>query len=135
MSSSPTSKTTPRVFVFGSNLRGVHGAGAAKAALLYHGAKPSQGIGLQGNSYAIPTKDEALSVLPLPAIRKHVEQFILFAKEHPDKEFQVTQVGCGFARLSKADMAEMFTDAPDNCLFDTAWEPYLPGKRFWGHYH
>jgi len=114
------------VFVFGSNLAGVHGAGAALFAKQYHGAIQYQGIGLQGNSYGIPTKDVRIQTLGLAIIRKYVEDFILFARKHPQLQFQVTCIGCGLAGYKGEDIAPMFKDAPKNCYFDKAWAPYLP---------
>ncbi len=73
---------TRPIFVFGSNLAGRHGKGAALFARQKHGAVYGQGVGLQGHSYAIPTKDEQLRTLPLEAIREHVEEFKRFAAEH-----------------------------------------------------
>ena len=86
-----------QIFVFGSNLAGRHGAGAAKFAKLKFKAIYGQGIGLQGRCYAIPTKDASrrLKILSLAAIEKHVKTFIEFAKENPQKEYLVTRIGCG----------------------------------------
>lgn len=110
-----------KIFVFGSNLGGRHGAGSAKEALLNHCAIYGQGIGLQGRSYAIPTKDEKLRVLPLEEIKKHVDQFIEFAKANPDKEFTVVKIGCGLAAISEDIMKAMFKDAPQNCNLPEGW--------------
>ena len=72
------------IFTFGSNLSGRHGAGAAKYARLHHGAIMGQGIGLQGSSYALPTKGVNISFMPLKDIGKHVDEFISFAQSRPD---------------------------------------------------
>lgn len=104
------------VFVFGSNLAGRHGRGAALFAKDQRGAELGKGIGYQGNSYAIPTKDGALRSLPLETIRKHVDEFIGFARAHPELTFQVTAIGCGLAGYQPADIAPMFKDAPANCI-------------------
>jgi len=72
------------VFVFGSNLAGIHGAGSARHAVRHHGAVYGVGIGRQGNSYAIPTKDRYLRVLPLTEIKKHVEEFLQYASRLPE---------------------------------------------------
>ena len=98
------------IFVFGSNLAGRHGAGAAFFARQNHGAIYGQGIGLQGNSYAIPTKDLRIKTLPLSAIKKHVDTFIQYAKEHPELMFNVTRVGCGLAGYKDIDIAPMFAE-------------------------
>jgi hypothetical protein len=115
----------PRIFVFGSNTRGVHGLGAAAYAVKHHGAVYGQGEGLQGSSYGIPTKDRYIRTLPLEAIQIYVDRFMDFAKNNPDLEFDVTRVGCGLAGYSNGDMAPMFMNAPNNCWFPKAWEPWL----------
>lgn len=103
------------IFVFGSNLAGRHGAGAALYARKNHGAIYGQGIGLQGNSYGIPTKDEGLRSLPLGEIQRHIEDFLRFALEHPEIEFQVTPIGCGLAGYKHQQIAPFFAAAPSNC--------------------
>jgi len=104
------------VFVFGSNLAGRHGAGAAKAALKYHGAIYGHGVGPQGNSYAIPTKDEILHPLTLLQIKWYVELFLLYAKNNPDIVFNLTAIGCGLAGYKPEQIAPMFKDAPPNVV-------------------
>lgn len=104
-----------RIFVFGSNLAGRHGKGAALFARQHHGAIYGQAEGLQGNSYAIPTKDRSIKTLPLNAIRSHVNRFLDFAIEHPNLSFQVTAIGCGLAGYSPVEIAPMFEHAPANC--------------------
>jgi hypothetical protein len=122
------------IFVFGSNTAGIHGAGAAKVAAKQHGAIRGIGFGRCGNSYAIPTRDGDFVTLSLPTIQTYVNAFIKYAKSCPDLEFQVTAIGTGYAGLAHRHMAPMFKDAPNNCLFDDVWKPWLPGKRFWGTY-
>lgn len=107
--------TTP-IFVFGSNLAGRHGKGAALFARQYRGAIYGQGIGMQGNSYAIPTKDRWLRPLPLEQINSHVVAFLAVARSMPDRQFEVTSVGCGLAGFQPAQIAPMFADAPSNCV-------------------
>lgn len=107
--------TSPDIFVFGSNLAGRHGKGAALYARQKKGAKYGQGVGLQGMSYAIPTKDETLAVLPLPKIKEYIDDFLFFAKHHSCFNFQVTAIGCGLAGYSPEQIAPMFKGAPDNC--------------------
>lgn len=97
-----------RIFVFGSNLAGRHGKGAALFALKERGAVYGQGVGLQGQSYAIPTKDERLRPLPLVRIDRFVSNFMRFAQSHPELEFEVTKVGCGLAGYSEAEIEPMF---------------------------
>jgi hypothetical protein len=119
------------IFVFGSNLAGIHGAGAAAFAVANHGAQMGLGIGMQGNSYGLPTKDWRIRSLPLSEIQRHVDDFIGYAMEHPQLQFMVTQVGCGLAGFTPAQIAPMFKDAPKNCYFDKAWEPFLPNAYLW----
>jgi hypothetical protein len=110
-----------RVFVFGSNLAGRHGKGAAQCARLCHGAVYGQGVGLQGYSYAIPTKDEHIRTLPVQRIKAHVDTFVQFAKAHPAWTFEVTRIGCGLAGYKDADIAPLFSDAPSNCELPEGW--------------
>ena len=109
------------IFVFGSNLAGWHGKGAALCALKEHGAIYGRGKGLQGNSYAIPTKDANLNSLPLITIKRYVEEFLLFADCHPEFMFNVTRIGCGLAGYKDEDIAPMFEDAPYNCILPEGW--------------
>jgi hypothetical protein len=109
------------IFVFGSNLAGRHGAGAALYARQHYGARLGQGVGLQGNSYAIPTKDEKLLTLSLGTIASYVSDFLYFAASHPELTFNVTRVGCGLAGYKDADIAPMFKKAPLNCKLPEGW--------------
>jgi hypothetical protein len=104
----------PAVFVFGSNLAGRHGKGAALHARQHHGAIYGQGCGRQGYSYAIPTKDAGLRTLPLDVIREHVTQFIAYAVANPNTRFKLTAIGCGLAGYRPEDIAPMFVEAPGN---------------------
>lgn len=110
-----------QIFVFGSNLAGRHGKGAARTAKLYHGAIYGQGIGKQGNSYTIPTKDANLKTLSLHTIEKHVMDFKEYARQHPELEFFVTRIGCGLAGYTDAVIAPMFKNAPPNCKLPLTW--------------
>lgn len=121
------------IFVFGSNLSGIHGAGAARYALENEGAIWGNGIGRQGNSYAIPTKGFNISNQPPEFCKPYVDQFIDYAKLYSELNFKVTCIGCGLAGNSHEDIAPYFKDAPSNCYFDFKWAEYLPnGVRFWG---
>lgn len=121
------------IFVFGSNLSGYHGGGAARDAFENHGAKWEMGEGLAGNSYALPTKGYNISYIPLDQVHIHVQKFIDFAAQNMDKEFQVTCVGCGLAGFKNKEIAPLFLLAPGNCLFDTKWMPWLgKQRRYWG---
>lgn len=109
------------IFVFGSNLVGRHGAGAARFAYENHGARYGIGVGRSGNSYAIPTKGIRIETLPLIRIEGYVDDFIEYAKEHPELEFQVTRIGCGLAGYTDNQIAPMFKDAPSNCHLPEGW--------------
>lgn len=113
------------VFVFGSNLAGRHGAGAARFALEHFGAQPGEGVGRIGASYAIPTKDSSVITMRLDQIRPHVEVFLDYAWNHPNETFYVTALGTGLAGYSHADIAPMFRGAPSNCLMPDEWEVFL----------
>lgn len=109
------------IFVFGSNLAGRHGKGAALYARQHHGAIYGQGIGRQGNSYAIPTKDAQLNTLPLAKIRRYVIEFRMYAERHLELQFEVTRIGCGLAGYTDTDIAPMFKNAPANCHLPAGW--------------
>ena len=94
------------IFVFGSNLAGAHGGGAARIAAERFGAIMGQGVGLQGQSYAIPTMQGGVNTI-LP----YVEEFIAFAKQHPELTFLVTRIGCGIAGFTPAEIAPLFAGA------------------------
>lgn len=96
------------IFVFGSNLRGQHAGGAARAAVEHFGAIWGQGVGLQGQSYAIPTMQGGVET-----IRPYVDEFIRFAKGEPGKKFLVTRVGCGIAGFSAKEIAPLFKESLD----------------------
>lgn len=95
-----------QIFVFGSNLQGAHAGGAARIAAERFGAIWGQGVGLQGLSYAIPTMQG-----PVSSIKPYVDEFIAFAKNHPEYEFLVTRIGCGIAGFKDAEIAPLFKDA------------------------
>jgi len=125
------------IFVFGSNLLGIHGAGAAKFARFHHGAKIGVGEGITGNSYALPTKFTPRRGMPLSEIQKKINTFLKFAKYHPEMNFQVTQIGCGLGGWHRKDIAPLFLAGPvqpsSNCYFDKAWKSLLPGiDTYWG---
>ncbi|MCM1520234.1 MAG: hypothetical protein NC098_05560 [Lachnoclostridium sp.] len=96
------------IFVFGSNLQGMHGGGAAYVALRRFGAKLGQGVGLQGQSYAIPTMQGGVET-----IKPYVDQFIEFARECDQNTFYVTRIGCGIAGFTDEEIAPLFDEAYD----------------------
>lgn len=107
------------IFVFGSNLSGMHGGGAARLAYRKFGAIWGQGVGLQGQSYGIPTMQGGVDT-----IKPYVDEFIEFAKTHPQLKFLVTEIGCGIAGFSVEEIAPLFEQAIE------VENIYLP-ERFW----
>jgi hypothetical protein len=121
------------IFVFGSNLAGIHGAGAARYANKHLGAVWGVGEGHTGNCYALPTKDHDIKSLPLSTVREHVNAFIAQANFNTLETYQVTRVGCGLAGFNDADIAPLFSAAPSNCQFDSEWKRFLgDGYIYWG---
>lgn len=106
------------IFVFGSNLAGTHGGGAARLAYDRFGAIWGQGVGLQGHSYAIPTMHGGVE-----AIKPYVDEFIEFAFCHYEYIFLVTRIGCGIAGFKDEDIAPLFEDVLD-------WENVILPKEF-----
>ena len=94
------------IFVFGSNLAGAHGGGAARAAVMRFGAIWGQGVGLQGQSYAIPTMQGGVDT-----IKPYVDEFIGFAAAHQEYRFLVTRIGCGIAGFKDSEIAPLFAEA------------------------
>ena len=96
------------IFVFGSNLQGMHGGGAARVARLRFGAVLGNGVGIQGQSYAIPTMQGGVET-----IRPYVDDFIAYAKHHQELHFLVTPIGCGIAGFEAEDIAPLFEKAKE----------------------
>ena len=107
------------IFVFGSNLAGMHGGGAARLAYQKFGAVWGQGVGLQGQSYAIPTMQGGVET-----IQPYVDEFIEFAKQRPQLKFLVTEIGCGIAGFITSEIAPLFEQARE------VKNIYFP-ERFW----
>ena len=106
------------IFVFGSNLRGMHAGGAAYVAYRKFGAIMGQGVGLQGRSYAIPTMQGGVET-----IKPYVDEFIDFAREHGELTFLVTRIGCGIAGFTDEEIAPLFEKAHDveNIVLPEGW--------------
>ena len=106
------------IFVFGSNLKGMHGGGAAYIAYRKFGAIMGQGVGLQGQSYGIPTMQGGVET-----IRPYVDEFIEFAKKHPELTFLVTRIGCGIAGFTDEEISPLFEKAHDveNIVLPPGW--------------
>jgi hypothetical protein len=112
------------VFVFGSNMSGRHGKGAAKTAMKW-GAKYGQAAGLQGRTYGIPTVNSSITQkLALPKIQGFVDEFTEFAKQNPSLTFLVTEIGCGLAGWTPKEIGPMFEKAS---FLDNVFLP----KKFW----
>lgn len=108
-----------QIFVFGSNLAGMHVGGAARIAHEKFGAVWGQGVGLQGKSYAIPTMQGGVET-----IKPYVDEFITFASSHSELNFLVTRIGCGIAGFDDSDIAPLFKEAQK---LPNVWLP----KSFW----
>lgn len=120
------------VWVFGSNLAGIHGGGAARVAKdIYnrpYGTETAEGLYTSYNlqeSYAIPTKDRRLQSLQLDQIQHHVEIFRKHVEENPSKIYFVTRIGCVLAGYENEDIAPMFKGFPHNCSFADEWMPFI----------
>lgn len=111
------------IFVFGSNMLGIHGAGAAKVAANHYGAERGIRFGHRGRSFAIPTCSRPGKPLELFEIQFAVDGFIEYAHAHPELRFHVTQIGCGNAGYKPKDIAPMFDGAPPNVI--------LPPEFIW----
>lgn len=110
------------IFVFGSNLRGLHGGGAARVAYERFGAIWGQGVGLQGSCYGIPTMHGGVDV-----IKPYVDEFIEFAKNHTEYTFLVTKIGCGIAGFKEEEIAPLFANAlyVDNIVLPESFVMFL----------
>jgi hypothetical protein len=113
------------VFVFGSNLLGIHGAGAAKLAKEQYGAQDGCSVGRTGNAYAIPTKKSPWGgKLPLSVVGMHIQEFLDYAREHPEDSFILTTIGCGHAGHLARDVGPLFKTAPPNVLLPGTFKAY-----------
>ena len=96
------------IFVFGSNLAGMHAGGAARVAVDKFGAVWGQGVGMQGQCYAIPTMQGGVET-----IKPYVDEFISYASQHPELKFFVTRIACGIAGFTAQEIAPLFAAAID----------------------
>lgn len=111
-----------KIFVFGSNLAGRHGKGAALTAFRHYGAQRGVGVGRTGSAYAIPTKDEYLEILPLDIIEENCKDFVQYAVNNRNLQFLLTPVGTGLAGYHQDDIRPFFRDAPPNVEFARTWQ-------------
>jgi hypothetical protein len=109
------------VFVFGSNLKGVHMAGAALIARERFGAEPGIVAGPTGSCYAIPTETAKSKARSLEEIQQSVADFLEYARKNPDKKFFITRVGCGLAGYKNHQILPMFKNCPENCSLPEEW--------------
>lgn len=117
MSNQITKLKDNEIFVYGSNLLGVNGAGAARFAEDYFGARHGVAFGMSGQCFAIPTKDHRIETLPLDQIDRYVSAFITFAEEFWDQYvFLVTEIGCGLAGYTPENIAPLFIGSPKNVV-------------------
>ena len=110
-----------KIFVFGSNLAGRHGKGAALDAKNLWDAENGVGEGPTGRAYAIPTKDEKLKVRSLFEIVASVTKFKEYARAHPELTFFVTKIGTGLAGYKESEIGPMFEGSPTNCELPPGW--------------
>lgn len=108
-------------FVFGSNMLGSHGGGAAKQAVDDFGAEWGISEGLAGKSYAFPTLEREMTKRGIPALERSRDRFYATAKALPDYEFLLTKVGCGIAGYEEKEMKYLFKDAPSNIVKPEGW--------------
>jgi hypothetical protein len=134
MSDQITELKRNEIFVYGSNLLGINGAGAAKFAQNNFGARHGIAFGLSGQSFAIPTKDYQIKTLPLDQIDRYVTAFVAFAEEFRDQYvFLVTEIGCGLAGYTPSDIAPFFTGAPKNVVLPPRFVEIINDPhRKWG---
>lgn len=103
------------ILVFGSNLEGNHAGGAARDAHEKFGAVWGKGVGIQGQSYAIPTMGD------IKQIEMYAKDFIEYAETHPDKTFYLTKIGCGIAGYSEDEIKPLFKYMPSNVARPEGW--------------
>ncbi len=113
------------VFVFGSNLAGQHDDGAARIAAHHFGAVAGVGRGWMGQSFAIPTVNEHFQSMPLSQIAHYVDDFKIYAQNHPNNCYFVTALGCGMAGYKVSEIAPLFKGIHDNVIFPESFKPYV----------
>lgn len=114
-----TLKSNRFIFVFGSNVAGRHGAGAARVAAHNFGAEYGKGFGLYGQSFALPTKDENIETLPLTVIHAYIDGMLSVAEQHHEYMFVLTEVGCGLAGYTASDIAPLFAKYIEQSIFNS----------------
>ena len=121
-----TSLPNGYIFVFGSNVRGAHGKGAALDAVKLFGAQYGVGLGIAGKSFAIPTKDAFLRTLDTVTINHYIQTFKSFVEANPHLTFYLTPIGCGLANYTAADIAPLFLPLRHlDIIFPISFKPFL----------
>lgn len=120
----PRCPTNGEIFVFGSNLAGRHGKGAALIASRLYGAISGVGVGAMNQCYAIPTKGYKLSILSIEHIVPYIHEFVQYTLANPDLTFYITPIGCGLAGYTPADISPHFKGCI-NCIFPESFKVYL----------
>jgi hypothetical protein len=116
-----TAPVTEPVFVFGSNFTGNYETGYGAFAASFHGAVAGKGNGMQGNSYAIPTHDSELQLLPLEVITNYINGFLVHAANHKQTIFQINRIGCSNAGYKDEQIAPLFKKVGANCRLPGLW--------------
>jgi len=110
-----------QIFIFGSNLNGAHGAGAARQAHDDFGAEYGVGEGVTGQSYAFPTLNKNMQKVPTEALEASRDKLFAFAQANPQLEFLLTKVGCGLAGFPEEEMESLFDVVPENIIKPKEW--------------
>lgn len=120
-----TQLTENQVFVFGSNLAGLHRGGAAKIAKDRFGALQGIGRGWSGQSFAIPTLNEHFQPMPLSQIAHYIDDFKIYTNNHPQQTYFVTSVGCGGAGYQPKDIAPLFKGISNNVILPIRFKNFV----------
>lgn len=125
------------VYVYSSNLAGIHDQGTAASAAQRFGAQWAKGVGRVGQSYGIPIANKGLARLPLLIVRDEIDTFLDYARRRPNEHFFVTRIGCGpevgfveHAAFRDEQIAPFFTLVPSNCSLPERWRPYVDDVRY-----
>lgn len=113
------------VFVFASNINGIHNTDIAKKAVSKYGAKEGCGLGPHRNSFAIPILDDKLKILDLDSIKSNIDQFKLFAEVCPIKKFYISSITKGIDETISRTIIQFFIGSPNNCIFPKDWNDIL----------
>lgn len=123
--SNVTTLPSDQVFVFGSNQNGKHKGGASLTAKTHFGAVEGMASGRQGNSYAVPLLGADFKKIGFSAYIKEIIAFKKYAKAHPNVEFFLTEIGCGYSGYSIDEIAPYFNRSPSNVIFPQSFMPFI----------